>query len=110
MECLRTNKHEMKNIKMGADEEWTLCDKKEVLELDISYPIEKIHAQTFGIKISTGKYKAPVDFTQEFLTIKLLMDVSQSELFINNGELLCQTYFFRKIFIKLNYLQQEEIW
>ena len=31
MECLRTNKHEMKNIKMGADEEWTLCDKKEVL-------------------------------------------------------------------------------
>ena len=55
MECLRTNKHEMKNIKMGADEEWTLCDKKEVLELDISYPIEKIHAQTFGIKISTGK-------------------------------------------------------
>lgn len=41
--------------KMGADEEWTLCDKKEVLELDISYPIEKIHAQTFGIKISTGK-------------------------------------------------------
>ena len=23
--------------------------------LDISYPIEKIHAQTFGIKISTGK-------------------------------------------------------
>lgn len=45
MECLRTNKHEMKNIKMGADEEWTLCDKKEVLELDISYPIEKIHAQ-----------------------------------------------------------------
>ena len=33
MECLRTNKHEMKNIKMGADEEWTLCDKKEVLEL-----------------------------------------------------------------------------
>lgn len=40
---------------MGADEEWTLCDKKEVLELDISYPIEKIHAQTFGIKISTGK-------------------------------------------------------
>ena len=32
-----------------------------------------------------GKYKAPVDFTQEFLTIKLLMDVSQSELFINNG-------------------------
>ena len=37
MECLRTNKHEMKNIKMGADEEWTLCDKKEVLELDISY-------------------------------------------------------------------------
>ena len=41
MECLRTNKHEMKNIKMGADEEWTLCDKKEVLELDISYPIEK---------------------------------------------------------------------
>ena len=48
MECLRTNKHEMKNIKMGADEEWTLCDKKEVLELDISYPIEKIHAQTFG--------------------------------------------------------------
>lgn len=47
MECLRTNKHEMKNIKMGADEEWTLCDKKEVLELDISYPIEKIHAQTF---------------------------------------------------------------
>ena len=56
MECLRTNKHEMKNIKMGADEEWTLCDKKEVLELDISYPIEKIHAQTFGIKISKGKY------------------------------------------------------
>lgn len=55
MECLRTNKHEMKNIKMGADEEWTLCDKKEVLELDISYPIEKIHAQMFGIKISTGK-------------------------------------------------------
>ena len=142
MECLRTNKHEMKNIKMGADEEWTLCDKKEVLELDISYSIEKIHAQTFGIKISTGKnrqfeivfckekqccfvdrttgvnphdkfagkYKAPVDFTQEFLTIKLLMDVSQSELFINNGEVVMSTYFFRKIFIKLNYLQQEEIW
>lgn len=112
MECLRTNKHEMKNIKMGADEEWTLCDKKEVLELDISYPIEKIHAQTFGIKISTGKnrqfeivfckekqccfvdrttagvnphdkfagkYKAPVDFTQEFLTIKLLMDKGLSD-------------------------------
>ena len=24
-------------------------------KIDISYPIEKIHAQTFGIKISTGK-------------------------------------------------------
>ena len=101
MECLRTNKHEMKNIKMGADEEWTLCDKKEVLELDISYPIEKIHAQTFGIKISTGKYKAPVDFTQEFLTIKLLMDVSQSELFINNGEVVMSNLLFPEDFYKV---------
>lgn len=101
MECLRTNKHEMKNIKMGADEEWTLCDKKEVLELDISYPIEKIHAQTFGIKISTGKYKAPVDFTQEFLTIKLLMDVSQSELFINNGEAVMSNLLFPEDFYKV---------
>lgn len=101
MECLRTNKHEMKNIKMGADEEWTLCDKKEVLELDISYPIEKIHAQTFGIKISTGKYKAPVDFTQEFLTIKLLMDVSQSELFINNGEVVMSNLLFLEDFYKV---------
>ena len=134
MECLRTNKHEMKNIKMGADEEWTLCDKKEVLELDISYPIEKIHAQTFGIKISTGKnrqfeivfckekqccfvdrtttgvnphdkfagkYKAPVDFTQEFLTIKLLMDVSQSELFINNGEVVISNLLFPEYFYKV---------
>ena len=134
MECLRTNKHEMKNIKMGADEEWTLCDKKEVLELDISYPIEKIHAKTFGIKISTGKsrqfeivfckekqccfvdrtttgvnphdkfagkYKAPVDFTQEFLTIKLLMDVSQSELFINNGEVVMSNLLFPEDFYKV---------
>ena len=101
MECLRTNKHEMKNIKMGADEEWTLCDKKEVLELDISYPIEKIHAQTFGIKISTEKYKAPVDFTQEFLTIKLLMDVSQSELFINNGEVVMSNLLFPEDFYKV---------
>ena len=101
MECLRTNKHEMKNIKMGADEEWTLCDKKEVLELDISCPIEKIHAQTFGIKISTGKYKAPVDFTQEFLTIKLLMDVSQSELFINNGEVVMSNLLFPEDFYKV---------
>lgn len=101
MECLRTNKHEMKNIKMGADEEWTLCDKKEVLELDISYPIEKIHAQTFGIKISTGKYKAPVDFTQEFLTIKLLMDVSQSELFINNREVVMSNLLFPEDFYKV---------
>ena len=101
MECLRTNKHEMKNIKMGADEEWMLCDKKEVLELDISYPIEKIHAQTFGIKISTGKYKAPVDFTQEFLTIKLLMDVSQSELFINNGEVVMSNLLFPEDFYKV---------
>ena len=101
MECLRTNKHEMKNIKMGADEEWTLCDKKEVLELDISYPIEKIHAQTFGIKISTGKYKAPVDFTQEFLTIKLLMDVSQSEFFINNGEVVMSNLLFPEDFYKV---------
>lgn len=134
MECLRTNKHEMKNIKMGVDEEWTLCDKKEVLELDISYPIEKIHAQTFGIKISTGKnrqfeivfckekqccfvdrtttgvnphdkfagkYKAPVDFTQEFLTIKLLMDVSQSELFINNGEVVMSNLLFPEDFYKV---------
>ena len=134
MECLRTNKHEMKNIKMGADEEWTLCDKKEVLELDISYPIEKIHAQTFGIKISTGKnrqfeivfckekqccfvdrttagvnphdkfagkYKAPVDFTQEFLTIKFLMDVSQSELFINNGEVVMSNLLFPEDFYKV---------
>ena len=133
MECLRTNKHEMKNIKMGADEEWTLCDKKEVLELDISYPIEKIHAQTFGIKISkkknrqfeivfckekqccvvdrttgvnphdkfAGKYKAPVDFTQEFLTIKLLMDVSQSELFINNGEVVMSNLLFPEDFYKV---------
>lgn len=133
MECLRTNKHEMKNIKMGADEEWTLCDKKEVLELDISYSIEKIHAQTFGIKISTGKnrqfeivfckekqccfvdrttgvnphdkfagkYKAPVDFTQEFLTIKLLMDVSQSELFINNGEVVMSNLLFPEDFYKV---------
>lgn len=101
MECLRINKHEMKNIKMGADEEWTLCDKKEVLELDISYPIEKIHAQTFGIKISTGKYKAPVDFTQEFLTIKLLMDVSQSELFINNGEVVMSNLLFPEDFYKV---------
>ena len=101
MECLRTNKHEMKNIKMGADEEWTLCDKKEVLEIDISYPIEKIHAQTFGIKISTGKYKAPVDFTQEFLTIKLLMDVSQSELFINNGEVVMSNLLFPEDFYKV---------
>ena len=87
--------------KMGADEEWTLCDKKEVLELDISYPIEKIHAQTFGIKISTGKYKAPVDFTQEFLTIKLLMDVSQSELFINNGEVVMSNLLFPEDFYKV---------
>lgn len=127
MECLRKNKHEMRNIKMGADEEWTLCDKKEVLEIDISYPIKKIHAQTFGIKISTGKgrqfeivfckenqccfvdrttaginphdkfagkYKAPIDFTQEFLMIKLLMDVSQSELFINNGETVLSNLLF----------------
>ena len=120
MECLRTNKHEMKNIKMGADEEWTLCDKKEVLELDISYPIEKIHAQTFGIKISTGKNRqfeivfckekqccfvdrttAPVDFTQEFLTIKLLMDVSQSELFINNGEVVMSNLLFPEDFYKV---------
>ena len=133
MECLRTNKHEMKNIKIGADEEWTLCDKKEVLELDISYSIEKIHAQTFGIKISTGKnrqfeivfckekqccfvdrttgvnphdkfagkYKAPVDFTQEFLTIKLLMDVSQSELFINNGEVVMSNLLFPEDFYKV---------
>ena len=131
---LKLNKHEMKNIKMGADEEWTLCDKKEVLELDISYPIEKIHAQTFGIKISTGKnrqfeivfckekqccvvdrttaginphdkfagkYKAPVDFTQEFLTIKLLMDVSQSELFINNGEVVMSNLLFPEDFYKV---------
>ena len=28
---------------------------RKVKKLDISYPIEKIHAQTFGIKISTGK-------------------------------------------------------
>ena len=134
MECLRTNKHEMKNIKMGVDEEWTLCDKKEALELDISYPIEKIHAQTFGIKISTGKnrqfeivfckekqccfvdrtttgvnphdkfagkYKAPVDFTQEFLTIKLLMGVSQSELFINNGEVVMSNLLFPEDFYKV---------
>ena len=26
-----------------------------IRDRDISYPIEKIHAQTFGIKISTGK-------------------------------------------------------
>jgi len=29
---------------------------------------------------------------------------------LQTERLLCQTYFFRKIFIKLNYLQQEEIW
>ena len=102
MECLRTNKHEMKNIKMGADEEWTLCDKKEVLELDISYPIEKIHAQTFGIKISTGKYR---QFEIVFCKEKQCCFVDRI-----TERLLCQTYFFRKIFIKLNYLQQEEIW
>ena len=103
MECLRTNKHEMKNIKMGADEEWTLCDKKEVLELDISYPIEKIHAQTFGIKISTGKYKAPVDFTQEFFNDKTSNGCFSERIYLLITErLLCQTYFFRKIFIKLN--------
>ena len=127
MECLRKNKHEMSNIKMGADEEWTLCDKKEALEIEISYPNKKIHAQAFGIKVSTGKgqqfeivfckenqccfvdrtiagvnphdkfagkYKAPVDFTQEFLTIKLLMDVSQSELFINDGEVVMSNLLF----------------
>lgn len=103
-------------------------------KIDISYPIEKIHAQTFGIKISTGKnrqfeivfckekqccfvdrttaginphdkfagkYKAPVDFTQEFLTIKLLMDVSQSELFINNGEVVMSNLLFPEDFYKV---------
>ena len=100
----------------------------------IIYPIEKIHAQTFGIKISTGKnrqfeivfckekqccfvdrttagvnphdkfagkYKAPVDFTQEFLTIKLLMDVSQSELFINNREVVMSNLLFPEDFYKV---------
>ena len=36
-------------------EERSLLSNSNMLELDISYPIEKIHAQTFGIKISTGK-------------------------------------------------------
>ena len=48
-----------------------------------------------------GKYKAPVDFTQEFLTIKLLMDVSQSELFINNGEVVMSNLLFPEDFYKV---------
>ena len=127
MRRLRKSEREMRNIKMGAGEEWTLCDKKEALEIDISYPIYKINAPTFGIRVSTGKgkqleiifckeeqicfvdrtnaginphekfagkYKAPVDFNRETLQVKLLMDVSQSELFINEGEVVMSDLLF----------------
>lgn len=57
MQSLRKNEREMRNIKMGAGEEWTLCNKVDALELLISYPTEKINAPAFGIRISTGMGK-----------------------------------------------------
>ena len=40
MQSLRKNEREMRNIKMGAGEEWTICNQADVLELLISYPTE----------------------------------------------------------------------
>lgn len=127
LQSLRKNEREMRNIKMGEGEEWTICNQADVLELLISYPTEKIHAPAFGIRISTGmgkqfeitfcknehicyvdrtnaginahekfpgKYKAAVDFDEEYLNVRLLLDVSQSELFINDGEVVMTNLLF----------------
>ena len=41
-----------------------------------------------------GKYKAKVDFEKEYLNLRLILDVSQSELFINDGELVFSNLIF----------------
>ena len=41
-----------------------------------------------------GKYKAEVDYEKECLNLRLILDVSQSELFINDGELVFTNLIF----------------
>jgi beta-fructosidases (levanase/invertase) len=127
MHVLRKNSREMHKMNMGAGEEWTLKDHVEALELELSYPINRIHSAIFGIRVVTGqgkqleitfskkeqsctvdrrnaginphekfpgKYKSKLDFSKEFLTLRLLLDVSQSELFVNEGELVFSNLIF----------------
>ena len=127
MHVLRKNSREMHKMNMGAGEEWTLKDYVEALELELSYPINRIHSAIFGVRVVTGqgkqleitfskkeqsctvdrrnaginphekfpgKYKSKLDFSKEFLTLRLLLDVSQSELFVNEGELVFSNLIF----------------
>ena len=57
MHVLRKNSREMHKMNMGAGEEWTLKDHVEALELELSYPINRIHSAIFGIRVVTGQGK-----------------------------------------------------
>ncbi|HJB46519.1 MAG TPA: GH32 C-terminal domain-containing protein [Candidatus Mediterraneibacter surreyensis] len=50
-----------------------------------------------------GIYKGKMDFSKERMSVKLLLDVSQTELFINDGELVMTNLVFpeKKYEIKL---------
>ena len=78
---------------MGKQFEITFCKNERICYVD------RMNAGVNGHEKFPGKYKAAVDFDEEYLNVRLLLDVSQSELFINEGEV-----------VKTNLLYPEELY
>ena len=62
-------------------------DKKECV-------VDRINAGINPHEKFPGIYKAPIDFRKDYLNIKVILDVSQSEIFINDGAIVFSDLIF----------------
>ena len=76
---------------------WDKKDKKFKIEFDKEHETCTVDRRNSGVNAHDkfpGIYEGKVDFNKELISLKMILDVSQIEIFVNDGELVMTNLVF----------------